>query len=212
MRRPLKRRNSFRKSPDTIQGEEAAKSRHTFELAASHPRIPPDGHRGAIHFGEIAELDLLITENLTALIYVDAATRLTYISKITRKQPETVWNVILHMWVKQHGLPDQITSDSGGEFSEKWIADQGRDAGIRLATKSRRPRVLLAEFRSHTAKEVLRRLQLEYPDTSNGHLPHLIPRRPDKMLNEDSVSADQAVFGRSHRDITHIPLSDPVDI
>ena len=44
------------------------------------------------------------------------------------------------------------------------------------------------------------------------HLLRSMTRSINAMLNEDGVSAEQAVFGRSPRDITHPSLGNPIDV
>ena len=60
---------------------------------ASHPPIPIAGHRGASDFGEIAELGLLVSHELFALLFVDVATHSTYIFEIKSKRPGAVHGI-----------------------------------------------------------------------------------------------------------------------
>ena len=111
-------------SPESItRGWKCAKSRHTCELVVSHPPTRVAGHFGASHFSAVVEIDSFFVEDLIAPIHFDVATRFAYSSTMGNEVPDTVWNDILFTWVKHFGLPGQITSDSGGEFSAKWFAD-----------------------------------------------------------------------------------------
>lgn len=113
--------------------------------SVAHPPIPMAGYRGASHFGEIAELGLFFITDLTALIYVDVATRFSFISKVGNREPDTVRGDLLSAWVKRHRLPEQIATDSGGEFPTYWYADQCADAGTRLALEPKGSDAALAE-------------------------------------------------------------------
>ena len=100
-----------------IPEKNVAQNCRTYTQVASHPHIPIAGHRDASHLGEIAELGLPFIDDPTAQFYVDVATRFISISKIKNKEPNTVWDDVSHMWVKQYGLPERSTTDSCGAFS-----------------------------------------------------------------------------------------------
>ena len=61
-------------------------------------------------------MDLCFVDDLTAIPFVDLATRFTFISKIDNKEPETVWTDLMYTWIKRDGLPEQITCALGASF------------------------------------------------------------------------------------------------
>ena len=68
-----------------------------------------------------------------------------YISEIVNEGSETAWDGVVHVCVKHYGPPEQITTDSGDEFSANWFAHLCTDADIRLVLKPKGSHACFAE-------------------------------------------------------------------
>ena len=73
-------------------------------------------------------------------------------------------------------------------------------------------RAFLAESRIQASREVYERLRMEYPHVRDNYILQLITRQFSEMANADDVPTDQAVFGRSPRDVANLSLDDPISV
>ena len=95
---------------------------------------------------------------MIALMFVDVATRYTFTSKIANGESDTARTGALIISVKHYRLPEQITSDSGGESSANRFADSCADTEVRRVPKPRGSHTFLAESRIYAAKAAPTRL------------------------------------------------------
>ena len=136
-----------------------------------------------------------------ALLYVDVATRFTIYSRNCEQGLGNCVGWCRACVVKHYGLPEQIATDSGGEFSANRFAYLCADADIRPALKPKGSHAFFSGSRIHAAKAVSECRWVDFPDMSNEHLSHPMTRRINEMLNGDGISAGQVALGRSPQDI-----------
>ena len=70
-------------------------------------------------FNQILTMDLKIWKGKNILYMIDMFSRYTQAVVIDRKTPDCVINALFNKWIPTFGVPNQILTDNGGEFSNE---------------------------------------------------------------------------------------------
>ena len=91
----------------------------------------------ATDFNQVVTMDLKIwdkNKHQYILYLIDAFTRYTVATVITRKTPDQVINAIFEKWIQYFGTMDKILTDNGGEFSNAEMLEVSNKINLKLFT------------------------------------------------------------------------------
>ena len=117
--------------------EEIKKVSKECKICLQYKRTPPRpivGFPLATRFGQCVAMDLKQFSKVHLLHIIDSATRLSAGAVIRSKKPEVVLREVFKQCISIYGVPDQILSDNGGEFSNPGMIELGERLGINIKT------------------------------------------------------------------------------
>ena len=106
----------------------------TCQVYQKAPPKPVVGLPMATKFQETVAMDLKFYENKIILHLIDMCTRLSSATTIKNKNPSTVIEAILKIWVSVYGTNEKFLVDNGGEFANAEFINLAEQFGITIKT------------------------------------------------------------------------------
>jgi len=153
--------------------------------------------------GPLAESEWNGTKVSYIVTMMDGFTKWAEAIPVSDITVQTVANVIVENWIARYGIPDQIHSDQGAQFTSEIYRELMRMLGVKVThTPPYNPRSNKVERLHRVLGEILRSDQTGPPDEWPSKLPWALFAHRTAVSNATGVTPFQAVFGSNSK----IPL------
>ena len=119
--------------PSKIKGRIEKAECTSCQVYQKAPPKPIVGLPMANKFQEVVAMDLKFYES-KILHLIDMCTRLSSATTIKNKNPSTVIEAILKIWISVYGTPEKFLVDNGGEFANAEFINLAEQFGITIKT------------------------------------------------------------------------------